>query len=57
MPYRVSPYHENEILLSFNYINLFKPNKHTEDCHIRKPDVRNFLFEIEDKKNFMEEKI
>ena len=48
-PYRDSPYHENEILMSFNYINLFEPNKHTEGRHIREPNVRNFLLEIEDK--------
>ena len=40
MPYRNSPHHEIEILMSFDYLRLFRPNEHNE----------NFLFEIEDKK-------
>ena len=40
MPYRDSPHHEIDILMSFDYLNVFEPNKHTED----------FLFEIGDKK-------
>ena len=35
--------------MSFNYLNLFKPNEHTEDYHLRKPNDENFLFEIENK--------
>ena len=50
MPYRNSSHQEIEILMSFNYLNLFKPNEHTEDYHTRKPNNENFLFEIEDKK-------
>ena len=50
MPYRNSPHQEIEILMSFNYLYLFKPNEHTEDYHTRKPNNENFLFEIEDKK-------
>ena len=38
MPYRDSPRHEIEILKSFNFFKLFKPND------------ENFLFEIEYKK-------
>ena len=38
MPYRESPHHEIEILMNFNYLNVFKQND------------ENFLFEIEDKK-------
>ena len=38
--------------MRFNYRNLFKPNKHTKDCHIIKPNLRNFPFEIEDKRYF-----
>ena len=53
IPYRDSPHHEIEILLSFDYLCLFKPYEHTEDCHIRKPNNENFLFKIEDKKIFM----
>ena len=47
MPCRDSPRHEIEILMSFDYLNIFRPNEHTED--IQQSD-ENFLFEIEDKK-------
>ena len=50
MPYRDIPHHEIEILMSFDYLDLFRPNEHTEDYHIRKPNNENFLFKIEDKK-------
>ena len=50
MPYRDSPHREIEILMSFDYLNVFRPNEHTEDCYIRKPNNENFLFKIEDKK-------
>ena len=30
LPYRDSPHHEIEILMSRNYLNLFKPIEHTE---------------------------
>ena len=50
MPYRDSPHHEIEILVGFDYLHLFRPNEHTEDYHIRKPNNANFLFKIEDKK-------
>ena len=49
MPYRDSPHHEIEMLMSFDYLNLFRPKEHTEDYHIRKPNNANFLFKIEDK--------
>ena len=50
IPYRDSPHHELEILMSFDYLHLFRPNEHREDYHIRKPNDENFLFKIEDKK-------
>ena len=50
MPYRNSPPQEIEIVMSFDYLRLFRPNEHTEDYHIRKPNDENFLFKIEDKK-------
>ena len=50
MPYRGSPHHEIEIVMSFIFLNLFKPDEHTEDYYIRGPNDKNFLFEIEDKK-------
>ena len=50
MPYRNSQHHEIEILMSFDYLNVFKPNEHTEDYHTRKPNDENFLFEVGDKK-------
>ena len=46
-----------EMLMSFDYKHLFRPNEHTEDYHIRKPNDENFLFKIEDKKIFMWGKI
>ena len=51
MPYRDSPHHEIEILMSFDYLHLFRPNEHIEDYYIRKPNNENFLLKIEDKKN------
>ena len=58
MPYRVSPHHEIEIVSKFDYLNVFKPNEHTEDYLIRKPNDENFLFEIGDKKNiYVEENV
>ena len=50
VPYRDSPHHEIEILMIFDYLHLFRPNEHTEDYHIRKPNNANSLFKIEDKK-------
>ena len=50
MPNRISPHQEIEILMSFDYLNVFKPNEHTEDYHIRQPNDEDFLFEIGDKK-------
>ena len=50
MPYRDSPHHETEMLMSFDYLNVFRPNEHTEDYHIRKPNNENFLFKNENKK-------
>ena len=31
MPYRDSPHHEIEIVMSFNYLNVFKRIEHTEE--------------------------
>ena len=50
MHYRDSPHHEIEILMSFDYLNVFRPNEHTEDYYIRKWNNENFLLKIEDKK-------
>ena len=50
MPYRDSPHHEIEILMSFIYPKLFQPNKHTERYHIRKLNNENFLSEMGYKK-------
>ena len=44
-PYRDRPHQEIEIVTSFDYLHLFRPNE-----HIRKPKDENFLFKIEDKK-------
>ena len=48
--YRDSPHHEIKILISFHYLHLFRPNKHKEDYHIRKPNNENFFFKIEGRK-------
>ena len=50
MLYRDSPHHETEILISFDYLHLFRPNEHSEDYHIRNPKDEIFLFKIGDKK-------
>ena len=50
MPYRDSPHQEIEILMSFDYLHLFRPNEHTEDYHIRKTNKEIFLFQSEDKR-------
>ena len=52
IPSRISPHREREIVMSFDYLNVFRPNEHTEDYHIRKPNSARFLFKIEDK-NFI----
>ena len=49
-PHRNSPHHKIEILMSFDCLHLFRPNKHTANYHIRKPNNENFLFKIENKK-------
>ena len=50
IPYRNSQHQEIEILMSFDYLHLFRPNEHSEDYYIRKPNDEIFLFKIEDKK-------
>ena len=49
IPYRYSPHHEIGIVMSFSFLNLFKPNEHREGYYIRKPNDEIFLFEIGDK--------
>ena len=49
-PYSDSPYQENEIVMSFNYLNVFKPNEYKEDSAFRKQNNEHFLFETGDKK-------
>ena len=48
--YRNSPNQKIELLMSFDYMHLFRPNEHSEDYHFRKSNDENFLFKIEDKK-------
>ena len=43
MPYRKSPHQEVEILSSFDYLHLFRPNEHSEDNYIRKPNNEKFI--------------
>ena len=38
------------MFMSFHYLHMFRPNEHSEDFHIRKPNDEIFLFKIEDKK-------
>ena len=49
VPNRDSSRSEIEIVMSFDSLILFKPNEHTENYHIRKPNEESFLFKIEDK--------
>ena len=49
LPYRISLNDEIEIVMSFDYLKLFKPNEHTEDYQFRKPNDEIFLIDIEDK--------
>ena len=50
MPYRNSSHQKIEMLMSFDYLHLYRPNEHTEDYYIRKPNDKNVLFKIEEKK-------
>ena len=56
MPYRGSPYHEIEIVMSFKHLNMFRPNEHKENYVIRKPNSEIFLFETGDEDLFVSEK-
>ena len=53
---KVSSHVKIEIVMSFDYLNVFKPNEYEEDYHNRKPNGEIFPFEIEDKIIFMWEK-
>ena len=53
MPYRISSHDEIEIVNSFIFLNLFKPNEHLKDSHIRKPNDENISIINEDKTVFM----
>ena len=53
MPYSGSSQDEIKIVMSFSYLNLFKPNGHKENYHIRKANDESFLYEIEKKTIFM----
>ena len=51
MPYRDSSHQKYDLFTSFTFFwKLFKPNKHTENYHVGKPNDKIFLFQIEDKK-------
>ena len=53
IPFRDCPHQKIELIMSFHYLNLFEPNEHREDYHIRKPNDENFLFEIGDQKKIL----
>ena len=58
MPNGNSFYREIEMFMSFEYLNLFNPNQHTEEFYQRGSNDRNFPFEIEHRKNvFVQKKI
>ena len=48
--YRDCSYLQFGIPMSFNYLNSFKPNEHTEYYYNKKPNDGNFVFENEDEK-------
>ena len=50
MSNRDSPHHGIDILMSFDYLTLFKRNEHRKDYYIRKPNDEFFLLQIEDEK-------
>ena len=50
MPFRDSAHQEIEKVKSYYHWNVFKPNEHTEDYCILKPNDESFLFETGDKK-------
>ena len=50
IPYGNSPHRKIDMLMSFDYLHLLRPNEHCVDYHIRKPNDENFLVKIEDKK-------
>ena len=51
MPHRDSSSYEIELLMSFNCLNLFKPNEHTEEYYNRRPNDEKFPNEIEGTKH------
>ena len=55
-PNRNSQHQEIEIIMSFNYVNVFKPNEHTEDYHTRNQTMKIFYSKLEIKNIFMWEK-
>ena len=50
MPYRNSPHQEIEMVISFDYLQMFKPNELDKKTHAGIQTNKNFLFKIEDKK-------
>ena len=56
MLYRNSPHQEIAMVTKFDYQHLFRPFGPDERTHARRETNENFLYRIEDKKNFMWEK-
>ena len=56
MPCKVSSNDEIEILMSFIYLNAFKPNKRTQDYHSRNQAMTICYSNLKMKKVFMWEK-
>ena len=57
LPHRNSPHHKIEILMSFDYLHLFRPSKHSADYHIRKPKTKIFYSKLKIKNIIMWKKI
>ena len=51
-PYRYCSLDEIEVLMSFDYLNLFQPKVDTEVYQLRKPNDEIFPFGIEDERKF-----
>ena len=49
LPHTHGPIHEIEILMSSNYLNVLEPYEDVEVFHFKKPNIKNFLFEIDDR--------
>ena len=48
MPYRDRAHDKLELVMSFNYMNSFRPKKNKEYYHMRIPNDENLLFQVKE---------